>query len=163
MAKSYLDLMQQARELAEKDIHRIVRNLEEYAQHFPELVEKAVGAIIHHKGGKTTVAATVAVPVAVKAAVPVSAAAPVAAGKPKSKRTKITKVEAEASRGMVKAALKAKTKQVDFIAKFVAEHRTYKEATVQKIVTDFRKTKVFKDEPVVKGNSKAGIYLLPGK
>ena len=160
MAKSYLDLMKQARQLAERDIHRIVAHLQEYAQHVPEMVEKAVGAITHHKGVKTTAAVTTA-------AAPVKAAAPatatVAAEKPKSKRTKLTKAEAEALRGMVKSALKGKVKQVDFIEKFLAEHRKFKEATVQKIVTDFRKSKVFKDEPVAKGNSKAGIYLLPGK
>jgi hypothetical protein len=165
MAKSYLDLMQQARELAEKDIHRIVRNLEEYAQHFPELVERAVGAIVHHKGGKTTAAVTVAAaPVtAVKAAAPVSAAA--SAAKPKSKRSHLSKVESEELRGAIKSALKGKVKQVEFVEKFVAAHPHYKAKveTVKSFITKLRASGAIKSEPVVKGNFKAGIYLMPGK
>ena len=149
MAKGYLDLMKQARALAEKDLHGIVGKLQELGQHFPDLVDQAVGAIAR-TGKRIKMAATTTAPAASET-------------KAKAKRTKLTKAEAEELRGMVKSALKGKVKQVDFLKQFLAEHRKFKEATVQKIITDFRKEKVFKDEPVVKGNSKAGIYLLPGK
>jgi len=150
MAKGYLDLMKQARALAEKDIHGIVGKLQELGQHFPDLVDQAVGAIT--RTGER-----------IKAATKPTTAPAAAETKPKAKRTKLTKAEAEELRALVKSALKGKVKQVEFIEKFLAEHRKFKEATVQKIITDFRKSKVFKDEPVVKGNTKAGIYLLPGK
>ena len=154
MAKGYLDLMKQARVLAEKDLHGIVAKLQELGQHFPDLVDQAVGAIT--RTGERIKAATK--PTTAMAA-PVTA--PVT--KAKAKRTKLTKAEAEELRGAIKSALKGKVKQVEFIEKFLAEHRKFKETTVQKIITDFRKEKVFKAEPVVKGNTKAGIYLLPGK
>ena len=153
MAKGYLDLMKQARALAEKDIRGIVGKLQELGQHFPDLVDQAVGAITRTGERIKAAANTTTAP----------AAPAEAETKPKAKRTKLTKAEAAELRGMVKSALKGKVKQVDFLKQFLAEHRKFKEATVQKIITDFRKEKVFKDEPVVKGNTKAGIYLIPGK
>ena len=161
MAKGYLDLMKQARALAEKDIHGIVGKLQELGQHFPDLVDQAVGAITRTGERIKAATKTTAAPAA-----PMKASASVAAEpatKKRKKWTKLTKAEAQELRDLVKKSLKGKVKQVEFIEKFMADHRGYKAATVQQIIADFRKSGAVKAEPVVKGNSKAGLYLMPGK
>jgi hypothetical protein len=151
MAKGYLDLMKQARVLAEKDIHGIVGKLQELGQHFPDLVDQAVGAITRTGERIKAATKTTAVP---------AAAAPVTK---KKKWTKLTQAESQELRNLLKKALKGKVKQIDFIEKFLADHPKYKASTVQNVIADFRAKGEVKAEPVSKGNSKAGIYLMPGK
>ena len=159
MAKGYLDLMKQARALAEKDIHGIVGKLQELGQHFPDLVDQAVGAITRTGERIKAATKTTAAPAA-----PMTASAPVAVvTKKKKKWSKLTQAESQELRDLVKKAMKGKVKQIDFIEKFLAVHPKYKASTVQNVIADFRAKGVVKAEPVSKGNSKAGIYLMPGK
>lgn len=82
-------------------------------------------------------------------------------GKAKAARTKLSKVEMQELKDKVKAALTKKTKQTEFIKSFLSTNSGYKDATIKKIIGDFRESKDIKTEEVEANNPKAGIFLIP--